>query len=110
MNPLGQVALLGHASLVATLSAATFAVYALDKRRAKRKGARRIPEKTLHRLAWFGGAPGGLAARQLLRHKTRKAGFGLRLWFAVGLHMLVATVLLAVSVDAAWLRRLVLPT
>lgn len=61
---------------LALLSAATFALYAVDKA-AARRGGRRIPEATLHLLALCGGWPGALLARRLLRHKTAKAGFTL---------------------------------
>lgn len=58
------------------LSALSAALYAVDKRRAiqNRSGAlkRRIPERTLHLVDLFGGWPGGLAARHLLRHKRDK--------------------------------------
>lgn len=53
------------------LSLATFIGYAVDKQKAKR-GAWRIPEKTLLFLSFIGGAAGGYAAMQLVRHKTKK--------------------------------------
>ena len=40
---------------LALINIVTFFVYGGDKRRAKRPGARRIPEKTLLLLALFGG-------------------------------------------------------
>ena len=89
VNALGQIAVLAHIGLVAMLSLVTFTVYAVDKRRAKRKGARRVREATLHRLAWLGGAPGGLLARQVLRHKSRKREFATRLGLALGLHLVI---------------------
>lgn len=52
------------------LSLVTYATYGSDKKRAKR-GARRVPEKTLLLMSFFGGAFGGFAAMQIFRHKTK---------------------------------------
>lgn len=90
--------LLAHASLVGMLSLVTFTAYAIDKRRSK-TSARRIPERTLHRLAWLGGFPGGWVGRHTLRHKTRKRGFAERLTGATLVHVGIAT-----SLAWAWLR------
>ena len=48
-----------------------FFVYAVDKKKAV-KNRRRVPEKTLLGLSFFGGAIGGYLAMYLVRHKTRK--------------------------------------
>ncbi len=94
MNPdLAQAALIGHAAVVTTLSVATFIAYGVDKRRAKKTGVRRISERTLHRLSWLGGAPGGWLGRGTFRHKTRKPGFAIRLTLASLLHTAVASTL-----------------
>ena len=58
----------------AVMSLAAFAAYAADKRKAKR-GAWRVPERTLLLLALLMGAPGALAGMRLFRHKTRHLGF-----------------------------------
>ncbi|MBR2895686.1 MAG: DUF1294 domain-containing protein [Oscillospiraceae bacterium] len=42
-----------------------------DKRRAKKKGARRIPEKTLFLSAVIGGSVGAIAGMQVFHHKTK---------------------------------------
>lgn len=52
----------------------TWAVYGLDKGRAK-SGKWRIPERTLLLLALIGGSLGALAGMIMFRHKTRKAKF-----------------------------------
>jgi len=55
-------------------SAASVALYGIDKRAAQRQ-ARRIPERTLQLLAAGGGWPGALLAQALFRHKYRKPDF-----------------------------------
>ncbi len=51
-----------------------FAVYAIDKYKAKRNKWR-IPEKTLILLAFLGGAYGALAGMYMIRHKTKHLKF-----------------------------------
>ncbi|RNJ62693.1 MAG: DUF1294 domain-containing protein [Porphyrobacter sp. IPPAS B-1204] len=51
-----------------------FAAFGIDKARAER-GAWRISEGALLRLAFVGGTPGAYAGRALFRHKTRKQPF-----------------------------------
>ena len=80
-SPLGLV-LVVHA----VMSAATFVVYGFDKSRAIR-GGRRVPERTLHLLALFGGWPGALVAASVLRHKTIKLSFRLVTAAIVALHL-----------------------
>ena len=52
------------------MSLVLFAVMGADKRRAK-KGAWRVPEKTLFLLALLGGALGGVLGMRMFRHKTK---------------------------------------
>lgn len=59
---------------LAALSLSTFLLYGADKRKAK-KGAWRIPEKTLLLLGFFGGSMGGLLGMSTFRHKTKHAYF-----------------------------------
>ncbi|EIF44597.1 cold-shock DNA-binding domain-containing protein [gamma proteobacterium BDW918] len=61
-------------------SIASYALYAKDKK-AARRGAWRVQENTLHLTALLGGWPGALIAQQRLRHKTQKVSF--RVVFAV---------------------------
>ena len=56
------------------MSIVSYAAYAADKRKARR-GAWRIPERTLLLLALLMGAPGALAAMRRFRHKTRHLKF-----------------------------------
>ena len=51
-----------------------FILYGADKSFAK-KGARRIPEKTLLLWAWLGGSIGAFLGMQVFRHKTKKPKF-----------------------------------
>ncbi len=56
------------------INAAAFALFALDKSRAKRD-MWRVPEATLLAAAALGGSLGALLAMHLLRHKTRHGKF-----------------------------------
>ena len=70
----------------------TFAVYGADKRRARR-GAWRVPEKTLFLLPLLGGSVGALLGMRVFRHKTKH-------WYFV---WGVPAILLAQAALAAWL-------
>ena len=65
------------------VSFVSFVVCVTDKCNSKKRGRRRVPEKTLFWLAAMGGSLGGLLAMRLFRHKTKKpaftVGFGLLL-------------------------------
>lgn len=52
----------------------TFAVYGMDKAKAK-KHAWRIPESTLFILAILGGSVGAWLGMQVFRHKTKHLKF-----------------------------------
>lgn len=56
------------------MNLASFCAMALDKRKA-RKGAWRVPERTLLLLDFFGGSLGGLLGMALCRHKTKHLKF-----------------------------------
>ena len=70
----------------------TFAVYGIDKRRARR-GAWRVPEKTLFLLPLLGGSIGALLGMRVFRHKTKH-------WYFV---WGVPAILLAQAALAVWL-------
>ena len=55
---------------LAVINAVTFLVYGIDKLRAKR-GAWRIPEKTLFLLPILGGSVGAIAGMKVFHHKTK---------------------------------------
>ena len=56
---------------LAAISLAAFFLMWLDKRRARRKGARRVRERTLFLSALLGGSLGAAAGMRLFRHKTK---------------------------------------
>ena len=56
------------------INIAAFIVYGADKSYAK-KGARRIPEKTLLLWAFLGGSIGALLGMKVFHHKTLKPKF-----------------------------------
>lgn len=58
-------------ALLTLLNVIVFAVFGIDKYLA-RKRYRRISEKTLLRLAVFGGSIGAIAGQKIFRHKTQK--------------------------------------
>ncbi len=79
------------AVIYVVMSLVTIFVYWRDKRAAVLGGGRRrVPERTLHLLALFGGIVGALIAQQLVRHKRRK------FWF------MVVTVLIAALHAGGW--------
>ena len=56
---------------LAAVNIAAFFLMWLDKRRAKRRGARRIRERTLFLSALLGGSAGAAAGMWIFRHKTQ---------------------------------------
>ena len=55
---------------LAAVNVVTFTVYGIDKGKARR-GAWRIPEKTLFLLPLLGGSVGALLGMKVFRHKTK---------------------------------------
>ncbi len=82
--------------------AVSFGLYARDKS-AARTGTWRVPEATLHLVDLLGGWPGGLVARHVLRHKTRKQPFQRNFWLTVALHVVLVVV---IAVEGSDLERL----
>jgi uncharacterized membrane protein YsdA (DUF1294 family) len=77
------------ALLIASLSiaAATFFVFAYDKRQAQREGWR-VQEFTLHMLTLLGGWAGAFLAQRWLRHKSQKILFQITAWCGLAIHLL----------------------
>ena len=59
---------------LAAVNLVTFTVYGVDKAKARR-GAWRIPEKTLSLLPLLGGSVGALLGMRAFHHKTRHNSF-----------------------------------
>ena len=78
---------------LAAVNLAAFFLMWLDKRRARRKGARRIRERTLFLSALAGGGLGALLGMWLFRHKTK------HWYFVVGIPLILAAEL----AGALWL-------
>ena len=57
--------------------AAAFAVMGIDKKRARTRGARRIPERWLFLSALLGGSIGAMLGMLVFHHKTEKWYFAL---------------------------------
>ncbi len=55
---------------LAAVNLVTFAVYGIDKAKAKR-GAWRVPERTLFLLPLLGGSLGALLGMKVFHHKTK---------------------------------------
>ena len=55
---------------LAAVNVVTFAVYGIDKAKAKR-GAWRVPERTLFLLPLLGGSLGALLGMKVFHHKTK---------------------------------------
>jgi uncharacterized membrane protein YsdA (DUF1294 family) len=66
-----------------------FLLYGWDKRQSQKEGRRRISEAALHRLAIFGGWPGGVLGQQVFRHKTEKVSFRLKAGVILFVHFLI---------------------
>lgn len=78
---------------VTIMSPVAFVAYGWDKWKAKRESSR-IPEKTLHFLAAFGGWPGAMLGQTWFRHKTIKPVFRTIL-IAISLTHISLTLILA---------------
>ena len=75
---LDELPLLPLLAAALTLNLVTAAAYAWDKRAACRQ-RRRVPERVLLGLGGLGGWPGAWLTMLLVRHKTQKLSFKLKL-------------------------------
>lgn len=73
---------------VIALSAATYRLYAYDKRQSVRRGWR-VPETSLHLAEIAGGWPGAFLAQRRLRHKCSKNAYLAIYWCIILLHQVV---------------------
>jgi uncharacterized membrane protein YsdA (DUF1294 family) len=73
---------LAIAALLALINIITYALFGIDKRRA-RAGRRRIRERTLLLWSAAGGWPAAFLAMRTLRHKTIDRAFRRRYWGVV---------------------------
>lgn len=76
---------------------ATFAIYGIDKMKA-RKGKWRIPEATLLLLAFLGGSIGAFAGMEVFHHKTHHRKFTILVPVFLCLHAGTAMYLLFSSI------------
>lgn len=81
-------AIVTYLGIVFVMSVASFVAYGFDKQRAI-NGGRRVPESTLHLLAFLGGCPGALLGQRHFRHKTKKVRFLIVFWMLVVLHVAI---------------------
>lgn len=75
--------------LLVAVNLFAFALYGLDKLKAKR-GAWRIPEATLLLIALLGGSAGALLGMELFRHKTKHWKFKILVPLFLVLHIALA--------------------
>lgn len=65
-----------------------FTIFAYDKEQAQKKG-RRVQEKNLLTLCFFGGGLGGWLAMKKLRHKTNKTTFKYKFYLILIIQLIV---------------------
>lgn len=79
------------------LSGWAFLLMGWDKRRAKQRGKRRVPEKQLFLLAAVGGAIGVWAGMKTWRHKTQHRSFTVGIPYLIAVNILVYLTLIGFS-------------
>jgi uncharacterized membrane protein YsdA (DUF1294 family) len=76
------------------VNCAVFLLYGYDKLASRRK-ILRVPERTLHIVAFAGGTPAAFLAQAVFRHKTVKSSFRTAFW-------LLAAAQAAIVVGILW--------
>ena len=84
-------------SLLAGLNISTFLIMLIDKIQATQAG-RRLSERSLYLMTFFGGSIGMICAMYVLRHKSRKESFQLIIWLLVLIQFLVLLFLYSPSI------------
>ena len=86
--PTSSIVFLTVAALLTMMNLVTFTAFALDKHYAK-TGHRRISERTLLLLAFFGGSTGALFGMTVVRHKTKHTKFVILVPLFLLLHVIL---------------------
>ena len=81
---------------LAVITLVTFAVFGIDKLKA-RKGAWRVPEATLMLLCAIGGSIGGLAGMYVFRHKTLHKKFTVGVPVILVIQIAIAVVIVVLT-------------
>ena len=71
------------------MSLAAFIAFGIDKWKAKRPKARRIPERTLFFLAMLGGSIGALLGMKVWHHKTKHKTFTIGIPILLAIQMIL---------------------
>ncbi len=82
--------------VLVAINAATFVLFAWDKRQSRVRG-QRVRESTLLWASLLGGSTGAALAMKLVRHKTRKRSFLVRYFAIVAFQVLALGALIFFS-------------
>lgn len=96
-----MVLTLGFFGLAILVNLLAFALFGLDKRRARR-GQWRVPERNLLTLAVLGGSVGAKIGQRVFRHKTSKQPFA-GILNAICLMQVVAAVAMMIPTSREWI-------
>ncbi|MDQ6421608.1 DUF1294 domain-containing protein [Paenibacillus sp. LHD-117] len=81
-------------ALLIVLNGFTFLLMGWDKRRAKQRGKRRVPEKRFFLLGAVGGALGVWYGMKAWRHKTQHRAFTVGIPYLIAVNLIVYLVLI----------------
>jgi uncharacterized membrane protein YsdA (DUF1294 family) len=71
------------------INIAAFALFGVDKSRAKRQHPQRIPERDLFAVTLLGGSLGALLGMRIFHHKTRHRSFVVGIPCILVLHLVL---------------------